>query len=310
MVQKKFAVDDKKDSTPNVQTNQANNEKDENKEKRKQMFIGVSLMYGGIGIFAISMLKVNINEFLQRYYLAIIGVAIIIYSFYKYLLPIFNLKKERSGPFQKVDIKAQEPKKIYVSGENNVVYFNQHEKNNEGESKQSDFNAYFREMKSLIEHKAKIADEKASILLDKGTNYAKFGIIFFIVSIITWQLLSWKMGGLETQLIYGIASCSFLFLFIEFLSAWFLRQYRHFVDTSTYLIKVKSILDKYMLMVLYAQEDTTIVRTDILNHLAEEIKWPEIGNFSREEMSFAKEAVESASLLIKSIRSNQKETQA
>ncbi|MDH8179558.1 hypothetical protein QIG81_27635, partial [Klebsiella pneumoniae] len=76
-----------------------------------------------------------------------------------------------------------------------------------------------------------------------GTSYSKGGITFFITSIIVWQVLSW-LTGFKEQYIYGMISCSLLFIFIEFLSAWFLKQYRHFVDTSTYHIKVKSIFDK------------------------------------------------------------------
>ena len=169
------------------------------------------------------------------------------------------------------------------------------------------FISYFSNIKTTLEHKSQIADEKASILLDKGTKYAKFGLVFYIISIIIWQVLVIILGQFQTQMIYGIVSCSFLFIFVEFLSAWFLKQYRNFIDTSTYLIKVKSIFDKYMLIVLYAKEaGTEIEHKDILNYLAEEIQWPDINKFSRREMSFAKEALESASIIIKSLKKDEK----
>jgi len=95
------------------------------------------------------------------------------------------------------------------------------------------FETYFNALRTTLEEKAGIADQKASILLDKGTSYSRGGITFFVISIMVWQALSW-IKGFQTQFIYGIASCSVLFIFIEFLSAWFLKQYRQFVDTSTY----------------------------------------------------------------------------
>jgi len=111
------------------------------------------------------------------------------------------------------------------------------------------FEEYFDSLSSILEEQAQTADEKASILLDKGTAYSRNGILFFLATIIAWQVVA-IIYGFEPQHIYGIVSCSLLFVFIEFLSAWFLKQYRHYVDTSTYLIKVKSIFDRYMLAYL------------------------------------------------------------
>lgn len=174
------------------------------------------------------------------------------------------------------------------------------------------FIAYFDSIRKVLEHKANIADEKASILLDKGTGYSKLGIIFFIFSIVGWQFLSW-IHGFQVQFIYGIASCSVLFVFIEFLSAWFLKQYRHFVDTSTYLIKVKSIFDRFMLAYLAAGDfDQTDEKKNkpyasvVLELLSDEIKWPDSYLQKSADVSFARETMEALTDLVKVLKAQSK----
>ncbi|HBX6062991.1 TPA: hypothetical protein MH601_05185 [Klebsiella pneumoniae] len=173
------------------------------------------------------------------------------------------------------------------------------------------FENYFNEIRRVLLEQAYTSDKKASILLDKGTSYSKGGITFFITSIIVWQVLSW-LTGFKEQYIYGMISCSLLFIFIEFLSAWFLKQYRHFVDTSTYHIKVKSIFDKYMMSYLAIKSLGDNNRSDetkyqaMLRVLEEEIKWPESYLLKKSEVSFAREAIETMSHFAKAIKSEAK----
>lgn len=171
------------------------------------------------------------------------------------------------------------------------------------------FDNYFNVIRTTLEEKATVADQKASILLDKGTSYSRGGITFFILSIIVWQLLAW-IKGFEAQFIYGIASCSVLFIFIEFLSAWFLKQYRQFVDTSTYLIKVKSIFDRYMLAYLLLKEASGENREkllEVLPLLKEDIKWPETYLLKNADVSFAKETMETMTYLLKTMKETTKD---
>ncbi len=173
------------------------------------------------------------------------------------------------------------------------------------------FESYFNDIRSVLIEQAHTADKKASILLDKGTAYSKGGITFFIISIISWQILSW-ITGFKEQYIYGIVSCSLLFIFIEFLSAWFLKQYRHFVDTSTYHIKVKSIFDKYMMSFLaikslgHANSNEEAKYQAMLRLLEDDIKWPESYLHNRAEVSFAKEALEAMTHFAKAMKSEAK----
>ena len=175
--------------------------------------------------------------------------------------------------------------------------------------REQSFVAYFHSVREVLERKAAIADEKASILLDKGVAYSRFGIVVFVASIALWQYLAWR-NGFKVQHIYGIASCSILFIFIEFLSAWFLKQYRHFVDTSTYLIKVKSIFDRYMLSyhisnefdALDPEEQTHSQMGGVLALLRDDIKWPDDYSLKNADVSFARETLQSISEIVKATR--------
>lgn len=175
-----------------------------------------------------------------------------------------------------------------------------------------DFVTYFDSIRKLLEEKASVADEKASILLDKGTLYSRMGIGFFIFSIIAWQLAA-AFAGFQTQFIYGIVSTSLLFIFIEFLSAWFLKQYRQFIDTSTYLVKVKSIFDRYMLVYLATKEavanghDQKKSHQELVNLLKADISWPDTYLTKNPDVSFAKETLETMSLLMKSMKGEVKD---
>ncbi|MCF6299178.1 MAG: hypothetical protein L3J01_04790 [Thiomicrorhabdus sp.] len=175
----------------------------------------------------------------------------------------------------------------------------------------SSFENYFSEIINILVEQAHVADKKASILLDKGTAYSKGGITFFVASIVAWQIMA-GFWGFQEQYIYGIVSCSLLFIFIEFLAAWFLKQYRNFIDTSTYLIKVKSIFDKYMLSFLTIKSLGSASDNDeekykaMLKVLEDEIKWPETYLLKHGDISFAKEAMETMTHFAKAMKSEVK----
>ncbi len=172
----------------------------------------------------------------------------------------------------------------------------------------SPFYQHFQEITNALEERALNAEEKASILLDKGTTYTIAGIVFFIISIIVWQTISW-IRGFQVEHIYGIISCTSVFIFVEFLSAWFLRQYRHFVDTATYLLKVKAIFDRYALVFLAIDSLPNISEktrekgaATLLRMLEDPIKWPESYLLKKPEVMFANEAVNAINSLSKEMR--------
>lgn len=165
------------------------------------------------------------------------------------------------------------------------------------------FVRYFQSITKTLESKADVADEKASILLDKGTTYARRGIYFYFCMIVIWQVFFWN-DSFKQELIYGLVATSILFAFIEFLSAWFLKQYRHFVDTSTYLIKVKALFDRYMLaylVVVGRKTENAESLKPVTDMLGADLKWPDMQMLKRGDVSFAKEAMESMSSVIQQL---------
>lgn len=134
--------------------------------------------------------------------------------------------------------------------------------------------------KSLDRH-IELSEIKASKLLDTGTSYLRRGIYAYVISIGVWQVVAYYRG-VDSSLIYGVISCSLAFLVVEFLAAWFLKQYRNFIDSSVQFMRVKSVFDRYMLS-YYAVKEFSVdgaegvaeAKAQVLKVLAEEIKWPE-----------------------------------
>ncbi|WP_394651847.1 hypothetical protein [uncultured Acinetobacter sp.] len=170
------------------------------------------------------------------------------------------------------------------------------------------FSSYFTSVINYLEIKSIDSDKKASLLLDNGKRFSALGILFFIVATIVWQSYISYIGKFETHHIYGIISTSLVFIFIEFLSAWYLRQYKSFSDTSTYLTKIKSIFDKYMLIYLVSVEKGDKDFTILLEQLSSEIKWPETYLLKNADVSFAKDALETMTTMAQAFKKEVKNT--
>jgi predicted GIY-YIG superfamily endonuclease len=286
---------------------------------RSRAFAGAVMMYASIGLYFIWRedepvwaLLASHGRIVLPFILASIGAALMASG-------ITFAKSSEEARFVDVDARRRESEKIRNLAE--VLHSRPVSDKTTPAAKSaitptglgnSPFIRYFDSIRVLLEEKASSADEKASILLDKGTAYSRNGIIFFVGCIIVWQVLA-HFTGFQVQYLYGIASTSLLFVFIEFLSAWFLKQYRQFIDTSTYLIKVKSILDRYMLVYLASREAIDDGNDDkhsnrlLLELLRSDIQWPDSYLTRNPDISFAKEALETVSLLVKSARSEAKE---
>ncbi|WP_413290492.1 hypothetical protein [Bdellovibrio sp. HCB337] len=298
--------------------------------RKPKAFVGVLLVYFAVLLASFQVYETDILNFIRQQGLYAIAAIIGIIGFTLFSNELSKHSKfSRMDNFVDVDNKREEPGYFYkkILNELNelrhnptrtdVEYLESLVKNMTVQRKQSDehilenFENYFNEIRRVLTEQAHIADTKASILLDKGTSYSRNGIVFYIISIIGWQILA-LYTEFKEQHIFGIASCSLLFIFIEFLAAWFLKQYRHFVDTSTYLIKVKSIFDKYMLSYLTIKSLSTSTSNEdskyqaMLNILAEEIRWPESYLMKNADISFAKEAMETMTHFVRSMKKDAK----
>jgi hypothetical protein len=142
-------------------------------------------------------------------------------------------------------------------------------------------------VESLDKH-ISLTEEKASNLLDRGLLFLFGGMLFYVVAIIAWQIWA-KYGEPEVSVMYiGMFASSVVFLVCEFLAAWFLKQYRHYVDASLSCLRVKSVYDRYLLSYYAVKEmapegDGVSEKLNrVLEALKEDVSWPKhkdnIGN--------------------------------
>ncbi len=269
---------------------------------------GIAFFFGGIFLLYIST-RSDAKDFLLQFIssgnaiIAIFGISMIVAP----VISITSLYKKRfeNKPVEFIDIdKNNNIRKIqkndYDNTLNTIKSFNIHLME---QKKFDSFQEYFTDMRIFLDAQIDNADQKASLLLDNGKNYSNYGIYFYIFSVACWQIVMF-FSGFQPQHLYGIACCSLIFIFIEFLSAWFLKQYRHYVDTSTHLIKIKSILERYFLAYLAIKEsnDNSYSSAELIAMLKEDIKWPETYLTKTPDVSFAKECMETATQLIRSIK--------
>ncbi|SDO97215.1 hypothetical protein SAMN04489798_4334 [Pseudomonas arsenicoxydans] len=137
----------------------------------------------------------------------------------------------------------------------------------------------FSVIESLDKH-ISLTEEKGSNLLDRGLLFLFGGILFYIMAIIGWQMWA-KYGEPEVSVMYiGMFASSVVFLVCEFLAAWFLKQYRHYVDASLACLRVKSVYDRYMLSYYAVKEmapegyEISEKLNRVLEALKQDVSWP------------------------------------
>jgi hypothetical protein len=168
------------------------------------------------------------------------------------------------------------------------------------------FVEHFHELKCDLEHRAESSHAQAALALDQAVSWAWRGIVVYAMAIVFWQALTW-FRGFHAQFIYGMVSCSLLFIFIEFFAGWFLKQYRAFIDTSMYLMKVRAMFDRYMLLYL-TQGDERIGSAaspgahTLFAMLEAEIRWPDSYIGRDPDTNLAREMVAALTELIGTAR--------
>lgn len=149
----------------------------------------------------------------------------------------------------------------------------------EPEKTKDQYEEYIINLIQTLDKHVTMAEEKASKLLDTGTMYLRRGIYFYITTIVIWQIAFHFWSG-TNYIIYGIISCSLTFLVVEFLAAWFLKQYRSFTESSMQFMKVRSVFDRYLLAYYSLKEfgdenSKAETRALMLKVLEEKAGWPD-----------------------------------
>ncbi|CAD7562702.1 hypothetical protein CIP106467_2806 [Citrobacter europaeus] len=280
----------------------------EEKKRNKSIASIVSII--GV-LFIIFPLGSMVIPFFSNIWPSFIGVALLAGA-YAYYSPIYNGANKTENSFVGVDYKYSSVSSVekYIDEKISLRFSEINQPKSDEvdmdslKGKGVDYAGHSLRLLAVLQAKADAADEKASILLQRGVAYTKFGIAYYLVSIIIWQFIFFH-NGYKKEYLWGIASCSFLFLFIEFLSAWFLKQYKNFTDNSVYLLKVKSIFDRYLL--IYHLENNkdgggNEKHEFTIAALSKDIMWPDVSVIESKEDTFSKEAVTSITEAIKSIK--------
>ncbi|WP_236207854.1 hypothetical protein [Pseudomonas tohonis] len=159
-----------------------------------------------------------------------------------------------------------------------------------------DFTYHVRDIIRSLDALIGASEEKASKLLDTGTRYLRSGIYFYVSTILAWQIYMFYEGP-KTQIWIGIASCSLAFIVIEVLAAWFLKQYRSYVDTSLSYLRIRSMFNKFLLSYCAIQSlsaedaDLTDARTQMLKVLETDIQWPDLKELNSNDFNFMLESL-------------------
>lgn len=136
-------------------------------------------------------------------------------------------------------------------------------------------------LKSLSAY-ASSSEVTATKLLDKGVAFMAGGLIFYVVAIAIWQVFA-NLTKPDSHVMYiGMAACSMTFIVIEFLAAWFFKQYRYYVEVSLSCLRVRSVYDRYLLSYYALKEfegaGSNEARDKIMETLKEDVKWPTYKN--------------------------------
>jgi len=142
------------------------------------------------------------------------------------------------------------------------------------------FEVYICSVVESLDKHISLTEEKGSNLLDRGLLFLFGGILYYIAAIAGWQAWA-KYGEPNNNVMYiGMFASSVVFLVCEFLAAWFLKQYRHYVDASLACLRVKSVYDRYLLSYYAVKEmasegDGVSEKLNrVLEAIKEDVKWP------------------------------------
>lgn len=145
-------------------------------------------------------------------------------------------------------------------------------------SEEGHFEAFISNILKSLSAYASSSEVTATKLLDKGVAFMAGGLIFYVVAIAIWQVFA-NLTKPDPHVMYiGMAACSMTFIVIEFLAAWFFKQYRYYVEVSLSCLRVRSVYDRYLLSYYALKEFEGVggneARDKIMEALKEDVKWP------------------------------------
>lgn len=166
------------------------------------------------------------------------------------------------------------------------------------------FESYVNAIVKALDDRISLSEIKASLLLTQGKSLMGWGVFFYISAIIFWQILS-HYWGYSYVILVGMLSSSLLFVVIEFLAAWFLKQYRGYIDSSMTYLQTRSIYNNYLLTyyALNQFDENLDTKEALVKMLGEKIVWPSIKEVSKNDFNYMVESVGAFSLTMDKLKS-------
>lgn len=145
-------------------------------------------------------------------------------------------------------------------------------------SSDTPFEAYTSNILKSLSAYAASSEITATKLLDKGVAFMAGGLVFYVLAIVIWQVFA-NLTHPDPHVMYvGMAACSMTFIVVEFLAAWFFKQYRYYVEVSLSCLRVRSVYDRYLLgyyaLREFKSETDKNIRDQMTQILKEDVSWP------------------------------------
>ena len=160
------------------------------------------------------------------------------------------------------------------------------------------FESYCSSILRSLSAYATTSEDTATKLLDKGVAFMAGGLIFYVLAIVIWQVFA-NLTHPDPNVMYvGMAACSMTFIVVEFLAAWFFKQYRYYVEVSMACLRVRSGYDRYLLgyyaLREFKGENDQGIRDQMIAILKDDVKWPTYKAGAANDFNYMIESMSSA----------------
>lgn len=165
------------------------------------------------------------------------------------------------------------------------------------------FEIYANAVVEAIDNRIGLSEIKANGLLVKGQRMMGIGVGVYLFFIVFWQVLS-HAWGYNNMILVGFISSSMLFIVLEFLAAWYLKQYRSYVDLSAAYLQIRCIYNNYLLTyyALNQFSSESDIRNSLAEMLAQKMDWPSINDMNKNDFNYMLSSIESFSGVLEKLK--------
>jgi hypothetical protein len=168
----------------------------------------------------------------------------------------------------------------------------------EAASTETSFEVYVSNILRSLSAYAASSEVTATKLLDKGVAFMAGGLVFYVLAIVIWQVFA-NLTKPDAHVMYvGMIACSMTFVIVEFLAAWFFKQYRYYVEVSLSCLRVRSVYDRYLLgyyaLREFEGEEGIDARDRMMEVLKEDVNWPTYKGSASNDFNYMIESMSTA----------------